>query len=54
MTMKLIDWMMGRTRILVTENERVLALHKGRFIGILGPIATTKIQFKNNACYSMY
>ena len=37
MTTKLIDWMLGQTRILVTENERVLALHKGRFIGILGP-----------------
>ena len=38
MTMKLIDWMLGKTRILVTENERVLTLHKGRFIGILGTI----------------
>ncbi len=37
MTNKLIDWVLGQTRILVTENERVLALHKGRFIGILGP-----------------
>ena len=37
MMTKMIDWMLGRTRILVGENERVIALHKGRFIGILGP-----------------
>ena len=33
----MIDWAAGLTRVLVSENERVLALHKGRFIGILGP-----------------
>ena len=33
----LIDRILGRTRIIVSENERVLVLHKGRFRDILGP-----------------
>jgi regulator of protease activity HflC (stomatin/prohibitin superfamily) len=33
----MFDWALGLTRVLVSENERVLALHKGRFVGILGP-----------------
>ena len=37
MMTKLIDWLLGRSRVLVAENERVVALHKGRFVGILGP-----------------
>jgi len=35
--MWLIDVILGRTRITVAENERVLVLVKGRFAGILGP-----------------
>jgi regulator of protease activity HflC (stomatin/prohibitin superfamily) len=37
MMTNMIDWALGLTRVLVSENERVLALHKGRFVGILGP-----------------
>ncbi|MEM1275276.1 MAG: slipin family protein [Pseudomonadota bacterium] len=33
---KVIDRILGRTRIVVSENERVLVLHKGLFQGILG------------------
>ena len=34
---KIAEWALGISRVLVSENERVLALRKGRFIGILGP-----------------
>ncbi|MEL6765604.1 MAG: slipin family protein [Pseudomonadota bacterium] len=33
----LTDRIMGVARVRVAENERVVALHKGRFTGILGP-----------------
>ena len=38
MTMKqFIDRILGRTRVTLTETERALVLHKGRFTDILGP-----------------
>ena len=38
MTMKqFIDRVLGRTRVTITETERALVLHKGRFTDILGP-----------------
>lgn len=37
MMMWMINMVRGRTRLTVTETERVLALHKGRFLGIFGP-----------------
>ncbi|MGF1446296.1 MAG: slipin family protein [Pikeienuella sp.] len=34
---RFLDWMLGRTRIVLSENTRALALTKGRFHAILGP-----------------
>jgi len=34
---KLFDWLCGRQRVIVLENQRVLALYKGRFVGVFGP-----------------
>ncbi|GMG83488.1 slipin family protein [Paralimibaculum aggregatum] len=33
----LIDWMLGRTRVLLSETERAILLENGRFKAILGP-----------------
>ncbi|MBX2856521.1 MAG: slipin family protein [Rhodobacteraceae bacterium] len=33
----MLDAMLGRRRLTVKENQRVIALHKGRFMDILGP-----------------
>ena len=35
--MYLLDALRGRKRVLVKENERILALHKGALLGIYGP-----------------
>ena len=37
MILQLIDSLMGRTRVLIDENERALWLYKGELRGILGP-----------------
>jgi len=34
---KLIDKILGRKRVLVKENERIIALHQGELLGIYGP-----------------
>lgn len=34
---KLLDMILGRKRVLVKENERIIALHKGEILGICGP-----------------
>lgn len=34
---KLLDNILGRKRVLVKENERIIALHKGELLGIYGP-----------------
>jgi regulator of protease activity HflC (stomatin/prohibitin superfamily) len=36
MMKRLIDWLMGRTRVLINENERAVWLYKGEVRGILG------------------
>lgn len=35
--MMLLEKILGRKRVLVKENERVIALHEGRILGIFGP-----------------
>ncbi len=35
--LKIFERMLGYERVLIRENERAVALHKGRFMGILGP-----------------
>ncbi|MGF1503354.1 MAG: slipin family protein [Paracoccaceae bacterium] len=37
MMRELMDWILGRARVIVSESERALVLRKGRFHGILGP-----------------
>ena len=34
---KIIERTLGHERVLIRENERAIALHKGRFMGIFGP-----------------
>lgn len=34
---RILDWILGRSRLDLNENERVVALHKGRLLGIFGP-----------------
>lgn len=34
---KLLEKILGRKRVLVKENERIIALHKGELLGIYGP-----------------
>lgn len=35
--MTILDAVLGRKRVLVKENERVIALHKGEVLGVFGP-----------------
>ena len=34
---KILEKILGRKRVLVKENERIIALHKGELLGIYGP-----------------
>lgn len=44
--MKIIDWVRGIRRITIQENQRIIALEKGRFMGILGS-GEHRIKVKN-------